>query len=275
LWRKDYSSEFEWDFPYFGTAASPLVWRDSCYVHFGGQDRDKPDVPGRGAMTALSVFDGREKWRWTGDAPAIGASPIISLIGDQVQLVFKSEEKIVGLDPRSGKEFWRIPFKVQMDNTIVTPLVIDDQLITSDYRMGVRSWRISSDGESWEAKELWKNDRVCMFMSSPVFAGGQLVGFSDFRKGELVGLDPRDGSIMWRGEPRSGEYATLISWGEDVMAFLEDGSMVVGKVSRDRFQILQRYRLGGSKMWTHPAISDNRIVIRDGSSLAVFQLGEQ
>ena len=226
-------------------------------------------------MAALSVFDGSEEWRWTGDAPAIGASPIISVIDEQVQLVFKSEEKIVGLDPRSGKEFWQIPFKVQMDNTIVTPLVIDDQLITSDYRMGLRSWRIFSDGESWEARELWKNDRVCMFMSSPVFAAGQLVAFSDFRKGELIGLDPGDGSIMWRGEPRSGEYATLISWGEDVMAFLEDGSLVVGKVSRDRFQILQRYRLGGSKMWTHPAISDNRIVIRDGSRLVVFQLAER
>jgi outer membrane protein assembly factor BamB len=224
-------------------------------------------------MIALSVSDGREKWRWTGDAPAIGASPIISVIDGQAQLVFKSEEKIVGLDPRSGKEFWRIPFKVQMDNTIVTPLVIGDQLVTSDYRMGVRAWRIHFDGKSWNARELWRNRRVCMFMSSPVFAGGQLVGFSDFRSGELVGLDLGDGRIMWRGEPRWGEYATLISWGDEVLAFREDGSLVVGKVYPDRFQTLQKYQLGGSTMWTHPAISDKQIVIKDRSRLAVFQLG--
>ena len=136
-------------------------------------------------MAALSVFDGSEKWRWAGDAPALGASPIIGVIGGQPQLVFKTKEKIVGLDARTGRELWQVPFKVREDNTIVTPLVIGDQLLTSDYQMGVCAWRIQSDGVSWTAKELWKNPRVSMFMSSPVLARGQFVGFSHFRKGEL------------------------------------------------------------------------------------------
>jgi len=275
LWRRDYSSEFESNFPFFGTAASPLVWENHCYVHFGGHEQDNPANPGSGAMAALSVFDGSEKWRWAGDAPALGASPIIGVIGGQPQLVFKTKEKIVGLDARTGRELWQVPFKVREDNTIVTPLVIGDQLLTSDYQMGVNAWQIESDGVSWTARELWKNTQVSMFMSSPVLVGGQLVGFSHFRKGELFGLDPSDGKVLWRGEPRWGEHASLISCGDDVLVFLEDGSLVVGKVSRDRFQTLQRYHPGDSIMWGHPSISDSRILIKDGSQLVVFELGDQ
>jgi outer membrane protein assembly factor BamB len=274
LWRRDYSPVFEPSFPYFGTAASPLVWGDSCYVHFGGHDRGKPDLPGHGAMTALSVLDGKEKWRWDGDAPAVGASPIISVIGGQLQLVFKTERKIVGLDPHTGRELWKIPFKVPMDNTIVTPLVVGDQLLTSDYQMGMRAWRIQSDGGSWTATEHWRNPRVSLFMSSPVLSGGQLVGFSETRSGELFGLDPGDGKLLWRGEPRWGEYASLIAWGDEVLVFREDGSLVVGEVSGDHFRIVQRYRLSDSSAaWGHAAISDNRIIARYGSRLAVFQVG--
>ena len=274
LWRRDYSPEFEPGFSYFGTAVSPLVWQGFCFVHFGGHDREKPDLPGHGAMTALNVLDGREEWRWAGDAPAVGASPIISVIGGQPQLVFKSERKIAGLDPHTGKELWQIPFKVRMDNTIVTPLVLGDQLITSDHQMGMRAWRIHSDGESWTARERWRNRQVSLAMSSPVLSGGQLVGFSETRSGELFGLDPTDGRLLWRGEPRWGDHATLIAWGDEVLVFREDGSLVVGEVSRDQFRIVKRYRLGNaSPVWGHAAIFDNRIIARDGSRLAVFQVG--
>lgn len=275
LWRRDYSLEFELDFPHFGAAASPLVWEDHCFVHFGGHDRNNPDNPEHGAMAALSVLDGSEKWRWSGDAPAIGASPIICLIGGQPQLVFKTKEKIAGLDARTGRELWQIPFKVSNYNTIVTPLAIGEQLLTSDYQMGVCAWRIQSDGGAWTLRQLWRNPQVSMSQSSPVLAGGQLVGFSHLRKGELFGLDPSDGKLLWRGEPRWGDHASLISWGDDVLVFLEEGSLIVGTVFTDRFETLQRYHLGGSTMWSHPAITDNRIVIKDGSRLVVFQLGDR
>ena len=105
-----------------------------------------------------------------------------------------------------------------------------------------------------------------------VFMAGLLVGFSGYRKGQIFGLDPESGQIMWRGESRWGEHASLVSWGDQLLVFLEDGSLVVGKVSRNRFQKIRKYELGRSLMWGHPAVTDNRLILKDGKRLAVFEL---
>ena len=274
LWRRDYSEEFERHYAYFGTASSPLVWGELCFVHFGSTMGEESDA---GAMIALDVADGGERWRWDGDAPAIGASPVIREVSGRVQLVFKSKEHIVGLDPGSGKELWRISYKVSQDNTIVTPLFIGDQLVTSDWDKGMHSWRIETEsaGGSWRARKLWQTREASIFTSSPVLvgeetAGVQVVGFSHLRRGQLFGMDPVDGEVLWRGDGRSGEHVSLVVWGDDLLVFQEDGSLVVGQVLRDGFHPLRTYELGDSIAWAHPAIAGTKIVVKDGSRLAVY-----
>ncbi len=272
LWRKDYSDEFDPNHTLFGVAASPLVWEGLCFVHFGGPKEGKLGVPGPGAMVALNVTDGRERWRWIGDSPGLGASPVIQVIRGRPQLVFKARAIIVGADPRTGKELWRIPFKVTEDNTIVTPLFVDEVLVTSDYDKGMYAWRIEGEGDSWKARELWHGREASLFMSSPVVSGDLVIGFSHFKMGQLFGLNPRDGRVVWRGPARWGEHASLIAWGNQVLVFREDGSLVVGEVSQEQFRLLRTYRLGGEKMLGHPAVVDERIIIKDGNRLAVYRL---
>jgi outer membrane protein assembly factor BamB len=272
LWRKDYSDEFDPNHTLFGAAASPLVWEGLCFVHFGGPKEGRLGDPGPGAMVALNVVDGRESWRWTGGSPGLGASPVMQTIGGRPQLVFKARASVVGVDPRTGKEFWRIPFKVPEDNTIVTPLFVEDVLVTSDYDKGVFAWRLERQKDTWSPREVWHRREASLFMSSPVVAGGLVVGFSHFKRGQLFGLDPGDGKLVWRGRPRWGEHASLIAWGNQVLVFREDGSLVVGEVSREEFRTLRTYRLGGERMWGHPAVVDERIIVKDGSRLAVYRL---
>jgi outer membrane protein assembly factor BamB len=272
-WRRDYAKEFDPPYPYFGAAASPLVWEGLCFVHFGGPKGGEPTEGSMvGAMVALRASDGREVWRWGGDGPALGASPIIHRFAGRPQLVFKSQMLIVGVDPASGQELWRIPYKVDMDNTIVTPLFLGDHLLTSDYEQGMDAWHILRAGEAWRARELWSNRSAPLFTSSPVVAAGRLVGFSHFRKGQLFVMDPRDGSVLWRGEPRWGEHATLIARGDEVLVFREDGSLIVGEVSGSGFRVLRTYRLGGRTTWAHPALVGDRILVRRGQRLAVYTL---
>jgi outer membrane protein assembly factor BamB len=191
----------------------------------------------------------------------------------QWHLVFKTQAAIVGLDPRTGEKLWRIPFRVPMDNTIVTPLFVGDRLVTSDYQMGMHAWRIEPDGASWVARELWENRTASLFTSSPVTTAGRLVGFSHLRKGHLFVLDPDNGEISWRGQPRWGEHASLIASGDEVLVFKDDGSLFVGRVSANGFQTFRSHRLGSAMMWAHPAIVDDRIIVRDGGRVAVYSPG--
>lgn len=272
LWRQDSADDFDPSFPYFGAAASPVVWQDLVFIHFGGHERGGTGTASRGPMVALRVADGGEVWRWSGDGPAVGASPVIAEIGAQPQLVFKTNKLIVGVDSRSGKEIWRIPFRVSQDNTIVTPLIVNGCLITSDFDWGIAAWDLESRGTQWSALQRWKHRDVSLFMSSPVLAGGLLVGFSHLHGGQLFLLDPKTGEVHWRGSGRSGEHASLVAWGDEAMAFMDDGSLIVGKVEDHTFRRVKTYRLGDSIAWSHPAVVGSRIVYRDGSNLAVCQL---
>jgi len=173
---------------------------------------------------------------------------------------------------KEGRELWRIPYKVTEDNTIVSPLILGDRLVTSDPQKGVTAWRIQSSGETWTLRQLWHNPTVSLTFSSPVAMGDQVVGFSHYRKGQLFGLDLADGEVLWRGDPRWGEHASLVKWGDDLLALRGDGLLVAGEVSRDGFQPAHTHRLGPKMTWGHPAIVDDWIVIRDGDRLVVSRL---
>lgn len=275
-WRVDYSKEYSPPYPWFGAAASPLVWGGLCLVHFGGPPSREPTEGSMvGAMVALRVSDGAEVWRWDDDGPALAASPVIREIAGRTQLVFKSQALIVGVDPRTGRELWRIPFRVDMDNTIVTPLFLGDRLLTSDWEKGMHAWRILPEGEHWTARELWRDRSGSLFTSSPVLAAGQLVGFSHYKRGQLFAMDPANGKVLWRGEPRWGEHVTLIARGTELLVFKEDGTLVVGEVSTTGFRPLRRYRLGRSTTWAHPTLVDDRILFRAGRQLSAWSTRER
>ena len=98
-----------------------------------------------------------------------------------------------------------------------------------------------------------------------------VVGFSHFNHGQLFVLDPNAGEVIWRGPARSGEHVSLIAWGDDLLVFEEDGSLVAGQVSRDGFRVQRTYLVGRSGTWAHPAVAGSRIVVRDGDRLAAFR----
>jgi len=140
---------------------------------------------------------------------------------------------------------------------------------------GIGAWQIRSDGGGWTVQNLWITREASLFMSSPVLVGGILVGFSHFRMGQLFALDWTNGRLLWRGDPRSGEHASLVSRGNHVLVFRGDGWLDVGEVSRSGFPLLRKYKMGDSTCWGHPAVVDNRILIRDGSRLAAYRLSDR
>jgi outer membrane protein assembly factor BamB len=275
LWRRNSADEFDPAFPYFGAAASPVVWEDLIFVHLGGHDRRDIEDPAQGAMVALRVADGREMWRWTGDGPAVGATPVVAETGGRSQIVFKTKKMMVGADARTGRELWRIPYNVSQDNTIVTPIFSDGRLITSDFDRGVEAWRIQAVGSQWTIRQLWKNRDVSMSMSTPVLAGELVVGLSHLRRGQLFLLEPETGEVVWQGSPRIGEHASLVSWGDEVLVFLDNGSLSIGRVENRRFRELERYRLGEAVGWSHPAVVGAHIIYRDGEDLTVGLLEQK
>jgi outer membrane protein assembly factor BamB len=271
LWRTQHTPGSSFPYPYFGNASSPLAWNGRVFVHLGGHRRGDIEDPGSGPFVALDAATGRELWRWAADAPSIGSSPILCSFSNTTHLVFKTQKHIVGLNPANGAEFWRIPYRVAMDNTITTPVCYEGKLISSDYDSGFKAWRIDRDGNAWTPRLLWSHRHASLFTSSPVVAAGLLLGFSHFNKGQLFALEAKDGSLLWRGEPRSGEHATLLHRGDQLLVFLDDGRLLAGPAARTPFVPARSYRLSPPGLWAHPAFAGNALLIKHGTRLSAWR----
>jgi hypothetical protein len=55
-----------------------------------------------------------------------------------------------------------------------------------------------------------------------------------------------------------------------VISLEDDGELVVGRVSGAQFQELKRYTVADAATWAAPAISGNRIVVKDTNTVALW-----
>ena len=52
----------------------------------------------------------------------------------------------------------------------------------------------------------------------------------------------------------------------------DDGELIVARSSRERFDIIARYTVSETATWAQPAISGNRIFIKDAGSIALWTI---
>jgi outer membrane protein assembly factor BamB len=263
LWRKDFSKQYKATSPAFGTAMSPVVAGGRLIAHVGGH--------AGGALTALDAQSGEPLWSWSDDGPAY-TSPIVTTIAGVRQIITQSEKQIVGVAFDDGKLLWKIPFTTPYDQNIVTPVVYKDTLIFSGHQQRTFAVRVAQSGGKWSTQELWSNDAVPMYMSSPVLSGDHLFGFTEKRRGSLFCLDARDGKLLWTDEGRQGDNASLVLAGGDLLVLTTEGELLVVPASPGGYKVTASYEVAGTPTWAHLAIAGNRILIKDQTTLAAWSL---
>ena len=260
-WRKDFAGQFKNTSPLFGTAMSPVVDRGLLIAHVGGNNG--------GALTAFDAESGEVKWTWTGDGPGY-ASPVIVELAGVRQVVTQSQQNIVGLDAGSGALLWRFPFTTPYVQNIVTPVVYGQTLIFSGLGKGTMAAAVTQTGGRWSIEEVWKNQDVSMYMSSPVIGRGLLFGFSHKNKGQFFCLDAQTGTTKWVGPPRQGDNAALVIAGERLFLLKDDAELIVARAGAKALEPIRRYTVADSPTWAHPLILEKGIVIKDAGSLALW-----
>jgi outer membrane protein assembly factor BamB len=180
-WRKDFSSVVDFSKLFCGTAASPLMAHGLLVVQVGS------DVHG-GVIVGLDPSTGEPRWEWRGPGPGY-ASPARIDVGGSSQIVTLTNESIVGLDARTGRELWTTPFANAWHENIATPIWTGDLLVASNKEQGTVAYQLVEDGGTWVAREVWRSQAASLYMSSPVTDGDGLYGFSDKRRGSFVAVD--------------------------------------------------------------------------------------
>jgi outer membrane protein assembly factor BamB len=263
VWQKEFVRQFKTTSPLYGAAASPIAFGGLLIVHVGGHDD--------GALTAFDPVTGAVRWSLPGDGPGY-ASPVVAAIGGVRQLITQTQTRVVGVDPQKGSLLWSIPFTTDYDQNAITPLVIGDLVLYSGVDKPLRAMRPVLKGSAWETTTAWEASEVALYMSSPIAAGGRLIGFSQRKKGQIVALDPKTGRVAWLSEGRQGENAALVALGGSVLALTDAGQLVVFDAAASGYAPLATYTVAESPTWAHPVPVRGGILVKDVDSLALYRL---
>jgi outer membrane protein assembly factor BamB len=247
--------------PRFHTAQSPIVDGENVIVHIGGHDD--------GALTAFDVATGEVRWSWDGDGPAYGSPMIFELSGAR-QVVTFTQEHLVGVAARTGELLWQRPFTTPHTTTSQTPILYKDMVIQAGRDNGITALRVVRQGDAWSTETVWETDDVSMHMSNGVAIDGVLFGLSPLNSGQYFALDLDTGQVLWKSDPRQAENAAILRAGNTIFSLEADGELVVVRNSRAKFDVLARYDVAPSETWAQPAISGNRVFVKDVSTLALW-----
>jgi hypothetical protein len=262
LWKQDFSKNIDTSKLFCGTAASPLEVDGRLVVQVGS------DIHG-GKILSLDPANGSTIWEWRGPGPGY-ASPVLINVEGNKQIVALTQESIVGLDPKAGKELWSIAFPDEWHENIMTPIWTGSNLIVSGTRQGTHAYTLKFSGDKWQPTERWNTGEVAMYMSSPVYADGLVYAHSSKRKGQFVAIDAQTGVLKWATEGREGEHASLLKTPEYIILLKNDAELLVVKRGETKFAVEKRYEIAKSSTWAVPVLLGRDILVRDASGVSLL-----
>ena len=255
LWQKPAPAEH----PFFGAASSPAGDKDIVIFHPGNY----------GPLTAFDAATGAVRWTTNGDG--MYASPIVVDLAGIRQVVTMGQQNIVGVAAADGSPLWQYPWAGEGGGMqAVTPLIYDGTIIVSSYHAGVTALRPSRRNGRWVVDVVWQTRDVSLFLSNPVIIGGALFGLSEKVSGQLFALDAATGKVLWLGKPRHATNTAVVKAGDLLFLLNDDAELIVARANRAKFEAFKTYTVADSATWAQPAISGNRLVIKDVSSLALW-----
>jgi outer membrane protein assembly factor BamB len=161
-----------------------------------------------------------------------------------------TQKSVAGVSVADGAVLWQHPWAPDMP--AISPVLYGEAIIVSVHNMGVTALKPVKRNGKWVTEVVWETKDVSMFMSNPVLIGDTLFGLSHRASGQFFALDAKTGKVLWLGQPRA--------------------STNTARSGRTGSEPLKRYTIADSATWAQPAISGNRVFVKDFSSLALWTI---
>jgi outer membrane protein assembly factor BamB len=266
LWAHDLVGELGGFIRVNGYAASPLAWKQRVIVPVGGES---------GALVAFDQETGRRVWQSDRDRIS-PASPILIDLDGETELVAFLYDRVVGLDPDSGRLLWSHPHVTDFGLNVTTPIWTAGQvlLISSAYNGGTRALRLERTGNAVSVRELWFSNRLRLHFSTALLVEGLLCGSSgDLGPAPFTAIDVSTGALAWR--QRSIGRVSGVRAPNGLLLLEEDGDLLLADVTREGLTVRSRATVATGTSWTTPAIVGTRIYLRDRQTIRALELSDQ
>ncbi|MFC7337928.1 PQQ-binding-like beta-propeller repeat protein [Haloferula chungangensis] len=266
LWTRDFREYFDVSHPYWGTATSPLVEGDRLFAHTGSCEN--------GALFCLDPETGKDLWVRKEEANCY-SSPRLETFEGVRQLVSFNHDGLCGYDLEDGSLLWKhsYPHLGNNQNT-PTPARFKNVLVVGGESRQVFGLRISKSADGWNAERIWRHREAGLEMSSPVVQGSLLYGFSPLKTGQFFCLDPLTGAMKWKGTPRMGENAQLLSIPGYILTLTDDGTCRILQATGDKENVVHHYQVSKGETWAAPALLHDRLLIKEKNHLTSWGFAE-
>jgi outer membrane protein assembly factor BamB len=239
-----------------------------------------------GAVVAFDLASGKEKWKWSGDAPAY-ASPVVITVGDAKLVIAETETKLAALGLTDGKLMWEIPFPVPgRGYNAATPIVDGDKLIYAGSGRGATAVKLEKKGDAVTAQELWKNPDNSVMFDTPVLKNGLLFGLS--AANDFFCVDAKDGKTVWtassapatagdapgggggRGGRGRGGYGSIVDAGSVLLALTPSSELIAFEPNAKAYNEIARIKIAETPTHAYPVASGNRLFIKDQDAVTLW-----
>lgn len=244
-------------------AASPLIVGDKVIVLPGG--------PSGKSIVAYNKMTGAPLWKSQSD-PQAYVSPMLLTLAGRPQIVVVSSSRILGLVPENGTLLWSYPWNTDMGINVSQPIQVDKNrfFISAGYGKGAALVEVSGSGNNFSAKAVWENINMKNKFNSSVLHEGHVYGLDE---GILTCLDVSTGARKWKGG-RYGYGQVILASGHLIIT-TESGELALVKASPDQYTEVAKFPALEGKTWNYPAIANGRLLVRNGTQMAAYNIAAQ
>lgn len=253
----------------YGMACSPLVISDLVIVQAGTT---------AGTVVACDIKTGEPRWT-SGRGEAAGySSPAIFTVSGQSQIVAFKGASVSGIDPKSGDELWKYPYRTDYDCNTASPIQVgNDVLVSAGENHGSTMLKIGSKSDNFKVDKVWSSIGGGSAMrnewQTAVHLGDYLYAFDNVGSAgpvtHLVCIEADTGKPVWR-KTRFGKGNMIAADGK-LFATTMKGELVVIKATPAGYEELGRSTVIDTTR-TAPALANGHLYLRDGAEIVCLDV---
>ena len=212
------------------------------------------------SLVAFDKRTGKVLWKSQNDEAAYSSLMVGTLAGVR-QVIYFSADALMGIKTEDGKLLWRVPLRTDAKRHAATPIIFGDSVIVNSHTIGLRCFKIVSEGGGLQATPAWANKDLKINISTPVLVDSCL--YSQGPGANLVCVDATDGKLLWSQDGFGERFGALVSVGNRLFVVTDRGQLVLVAANRAKYSELGRLQASG-KTWNSPAWSGGRLFLREG-----------
>lgn len=302
LWQKQFQKEWNGRLMSgWGFSESPLVDGDQVIVTPGGR---------QALIVALKTVGKKDKdsgietateiWRCKPDSAeqplknfrrenlrygASYSSMIIANLHGVRQYVQVTGDRIVSVDPDSGKIFWENSLSVNRIANVCSPVQIgDNKIFYSSAHNGGSTLldiqiRRKDEDVSFETEliKTWRSQQMQCHHGGIIVDGDHAYLGNGMNRGFPMCVDLTSGKINWGGKLRGagiGSAALIYCDGKIIFRY-QDGTVALVEANPNRYNLLGKFMQNAkssNRSWAHPVISNGKLLLREDDKIMIYDI---